>query len=281
MRMIRNAGLLLAISLPLAHAAGDDSQNKDQWQYRVWNSAMGAWDDATDGKNWLVVASGGVLVVPAYSGSRESKATPLADVTVSHRSGVFFSSSQGLGYRYDGQGWYANGSINYSAGREEDDAKDEHPNPLAGMGNIKGGAQWVSGAGYQLGDLGLSVLWQSGLAERNRGNTLNLGASYPLYSSEQLSVNVSGNLLLADSQYQQRWYGVSRSQSASSGHPQYDARGGLSESSLGLTLSVPLSENLSWLSSVQYTRLLGDAADSPLTQRSGYVSGGTGLQYSW
>lgn len=273
--------LLLSLGSPLAFAAGDTTQQNEQWQYRIWDSAMGAWDEATDGKNWLLTLSAGAIAGPAYSGSKKTEFGPLGDLTVSHRSGVFLSSSQGIGYRYGNDDWYLNGSIGMSAGRKEKDGKDGNHNPLQGMGDIDGGAQFVFGGGYQLEKLSLSAVWQTGLAERNRGNTLNLAASYPLYDSEQASVSMNGSVLFADSRYQQRWYGVSSSQATRSGHRSYEAGAGLSEASAGLSLSVPILQNLSWVSSVQYTQLLGSAADSPLTERKGYVSGGTGFQFVW
>ncbi len=81
-------------------------------------------------------------------------------------------------------------------------------------------------------------------------------------------------------------FGISAAQSASSarGLAQHDASSGLKDAGLSIDLGYSITENNSAFGGVQYSRLLGDAADSPLVADEGsenQLGAFLGLSYRW
>jgi outer membrane scaffolding protein for murein synthesis (MipA/OmpV family) len=77
-------------------------------------------------------------------------------------------------------------------------------------------------------------------------------------------------LTLADARYEQSYFGIDPAQSARSGRPVYRPGGGVEGVGVGATLIVPITQKIAVTAVVGYTRLLGDAARSPI------VRGGVG-----
>ncbi|VTQ73556.1 MltA-interacting MipA family protein [Stenotrophomonas maltophilia] len=78
--------------------------------------------------------------------------------------------------------------------------------------------------------------------------------------------------------YMQTWYGVSPEQAARTGFAQHKPKAGLVSAGLGLKWSHRVGRNGNWYISAEGTRLLGDAADSPIVQKAnqfGLMSGYT------
>ncbi|WP_028453947.1 MipA/OmpV family protein [Chitinilyticum litopenaei] len=272
--------LLLALS---GHGlAAETLTSTEWWKDTIRLDALGQlWDETTDGKNWQVSTAVGAVVGPNYSGGGKLEFGPLVDVTVVHKSGFTLGSGRGIGYLRQLDDWELFANISASGSREEKDGKDGDKNRLQGMGKISSGAQFGLSVAHEFGPVGMELAWTTGLAEKNRGNTLILSASLPVYQSEMLQLSVNGNLVGGDSKYLQRWYGVDALQSQNSGHRQYRPGAGLHEGSVGLALAMPVGKQLNWITAVNYTQLLGDAADSPLVEKKGSVSASSGLQYQW
>ena len=78
-----------------------------------------------------------------------------------------------------------------------------------------------------------------------------------------------------------RFYGISSGQSVATGLPAYSAGSGLLFHSYGLLWSVDLSKNWVIVGSAEARRLHGDAASSPLVERTTnrYVSAGIAYRY--
>ena len=93
------------------------------------------------------------------------------------------------------------------------------------------------------------------------------GVAVPL--SETLSSSVEASASWADSTYMDSYFGVSRTQSAKSGHSRYAADSGFKDVGIALGLNYMISEAVGVSGLVQYTRLVGDAADSPIVEDKG------------
>lgn len=89
----------------------------------------------------------------------------------------------------------------------------------------------------------------------------------------------SAGIGLMDASFADAFYGVSAAGAAASGLATYDAGGGLRDASLTVGVTQELSERLSFTGALTYREMLGDAADSPITQtgNGGQVSLVAGL----
>jgi outer membrane protein len=74
---------------------------------------------------------------------------------------------------------------------------------------------------------------------------------------------------------------VTAAQSAASvaGLAAYDADAGIKDVYFGLTTNVPLSDVWTLKLSGRYSRLVGDASDSPIVEDENQFFGGLGLSY--
>lgn len=90
----------------------------------------------------------------------------------------------------------------------------------------------------------------------------------PLPGSSKRFVMLAGpSVTLASGSYMQTGLGVSASQGAASGYPRYDADGGPKAVRFGFSTSRLITHYWLLNADAAVLRLLGDAADSPVTQR--------------
>jgi len=83
----------------------------------------------------------------------------------------------------------------------------------------------------------------------------------------------------ADDDYMDAFFSVTPAQSLASLHAPYDASAGIKDVHVGLAADVPLGQDWSLKLLGQYTRLVGDAADSPVIETEDQFYGGVGLTY--
>ncbi|SIQ58714.1 Outer membrane scaffolding protein for murein synthesis, MipA/OmpV family [Rhizobium sp. RU35A] len=104
----------------------------------------------------------------------------------------------------------------------------------------------------------------------NSGLVVDVGSDYFLRAGEHWLFSAGPRASFSNGAYAQRYFGVSAADAASNGRVQpYDADGGLQ--SLGLTVSAAYHFNEDWTVTAygRYDRLLGDAANSPITSQFG------------
>lgn len=157
----------------------------------------------------------------------------------------------------------------YRFGRDADDN-----DALKGMGDIDGqGIVRVTLAGEPAGPRRLGTFYglkyEADVTGETDGETLTLFAGHALPVTPRTTLTLSGDLRWADGDEMQAYFGVSPAQAARSGHARFDASSGVSEAGLAARLDWAFAEH--WLLSghLGYSRLLGDAADSPLVDGAG------------
>jgi outer membrane scaffolding protein for murein synthesis (MipA/OmpV family) len=123
-----------------------------------------------------------------------------------------------------------------------------------------------------------SLLYGSG--NERKGATWRIGVQrIAAEAGSHHSVSLSAGLTLANRDYNQAFFGVSPTEAQRSGHGAYQAAGGLKDAFVGARWNWALAP--SWLvtSSLQGTRLLGSAKDSPLVERPTNLTVSTALAY--
>ena len=79
----------------------------------------------------------------------------------------------------------------------------------------------------------------------------------------------------------QSYFGVSAEQAANSGLSRYEAKSGIKDIGLGLGLDYTPYRNWSVTGGYGYSRLQGDAADSPIVQQRNQHRLYGGVSYRW
>jgi outer membrane scaffolding protein for murein synthesis (MipA/OmpV family) len=222
--------------------------------------------DTGEGGGTAVTGSigAGVVFAPEFAGSDEGKAAPAPMLNLRYGP-VFLSTDKGLGVRFD----LLDGSleispaVNYRWRRDEGDSE-----LLRGMGDIDG--QMTGGASviYRIDDASFGVKGFQGLGD-DKGFTLDMRLAYLNRMNETFHWGLAAGAGFADSDYLQTHFGVNRIQSRRSGYSVFTPSAGLKDVSLGGSIDYYLTPSFSVDVFAKYTRLTGDAAESPLVLHGG------------
>jgi len=220
------------------------------------------------------------LYAPSYEGSDEYKvgAAPVVEITYGNR---FFFNREGLGVNLlTGPDLTAGIAIGSDFGRDQDADDDLH-----GLGDIDETAELRAFADYSVGPVTLSAgVRFDVLGEGHEGVVASLGATYRMMPTDRLMLIAGPSVTWASDNYMQAYFGISPTQAVASGYQTYEAEGGFKDVSFGITAIYALSDRWQVLGLANYSRLLEDAADSPLVAVSGSEDqffAGLGLTYSF
>lgn len=126
--------------------------------------------------------------------------------------------------------------------------------------------------GYDRLFVGTDVQWD--VAGAHGGRLISPSAAYLTPLSPAFLVMLSGSAVHVDDNYARTYYSVDAMGSAASGLPVYDAEGGWKNWSLSSLMAYDLSGDArdgGWglFGIVNYSKLIGDARDTPITQLRG------------
>ena len=237
-----------------------------------------AWPEDFEAKGWEVDLGIGAAVVPKYNGADRYKATVLPLFRVSYDSTISLRNTKlriNL-LRYDN---FSAGAIaRYSFGRNESSGR-----VLSGLGNIGDTVEIGGFVKYSYKHTTAKLELREAVSN-GQGRTTYLSLNQGLHRSENLRVGLLASLIFGSDKKMQSYFGVTDAQSAASvvGLRPFDAGGGLYQTDLFFVGEYKLTDH--WLlgALMGYSRLLNDAADSPIVADFGspdMVSAGVGVFY--
>jgi len=212
----------------------------------------------------LTVAGLVVLSGPAYAGSdkRRERALPLLDFQWAN--GWFAGVSNGVGINVS-----SNPQLRYGVRVTADFGRNEsRATALRGMGDIDAKAE-----GGAFLNVALAEDWQAttslryGSGNGGRGLVADVGVLYGTALTPQWRLGASAGLSAVNADYMQTYFGVDASQALRSGYAAYTPRSGLRDARIGASLTYALDQRSALTAAADFNRVLGDAADSPLTRR--------------
>jgi MipA family protein len=221
---------------------------------------------------------------PAYDGSA-SQRTELIPVIRYLGERWFARSTQGVlegGLRWQlAPGLHAGGQLAYEAGRKasEADFLRNHAVPDINRGaSIGAHLEWD----HKIGPVPITLLARvRQRTDSALGAQADLRLSVGVFQSGPVSAGVFTQATWANAKSTGSFYGVTPAQSAATGLPVFSAGSGWLFGSAGLLWSVDLSRRWVVVGSMEARHLQGDAARSPLTERSTnyYVSAGLAYHF--
>jgi MipA family protein len=230
------------------------------------------------------VKVGGVLIVkPTFEGSDEYEAVgfPYIFPTFGGGGPGFFSRFDARGLddiRFkliERDGFVAGPLAGYNLGRDEDD--DDH---LEGLGDVDGGVVAGGFVGYKLGPVLFDASFHNTFGD-DGGYLIRLGAEVERPLSDRVMLTARIGATYADDDYMQNYFGVSVEQSADSGLGAFDAEAGFKDVFAEVGLKAQLDAHWDLRGSVRYSRLVGDAADSPIVETEDQFTGLVGVSYKF
>ena len=215
---------------------------------------------------WKVTVGAGVSDAPRYEGAAQNRLRfiPLIEASNGH---FFASVLRGVGYDFSDDRASSYG-VRLSLGH----ARRENADPrLFGMGNIP----YYVEPGVFFNQRFAGLLFVSGGLTRGiHGSHAELGTGFmlPLSKADRLRFGLSANW--GDSLYNQTFFGVTPLQAAASGNvlTAYQAAPGIKDAAVSLNWAHNFDQHWYTSTGLSYKRLLGSAAKSPLTQRTGLPS---------
>jgi len=123
--------------------------------------------------------------------------------------------------------------------------------------------------GWHLNHLSFSLTGVYDISGNSDGTLVYLNGSYRLPVNKRFEMALGAHTTWASGGYMGDYFGVSPSNAASSGLPQYDANSGIKDAGLSLTGHYKFTKTWGMLGNIAYTRMMNDAADSPLVKGVG------------
>ena len=224
----------------------------------------------------------GIRGRPAYDGS-DSQRVELVPVVRYFGQPWFARSTQGVlegGVRMElAPGLHAGAQLAYESGRRTSESDFLRNHSVSGINpgaSIGAHLEWDQ----KIGRMPITMLARARQhTESDLGAQVDLRLSAGVFHSGRVAAGLFTQATWANAKSTSSFYGVTPLQSAATGLPAFAAASGWLFSSLGLLWSVDLTRDWIVVGSMEARHLHGDAARSPLTERSTnhYVS--VGLAY--
>jgi outer membrane protein len=236
----------------------------------------------TPTSDWVITLGAEARAIPRYEGADSMKFWPFPVFRV-RKAGTpeqFRSPRDGASIAILDAGPVKFGpTVKVRLGRKESDDND-----LRGLGDIDWAFEAGAFAEYW------PAQWLRTRAEVRQGfgghhgvvADITADAVVPL--NPQLTFSAGPRLTLASGAATSPYFSVTTGQAIASGLPVYDARGGVRSYGAGAQLAYAWTPQWASTVFVEYERLAGDAADSPLVSLRGsrnQIQVGTGLTYSF
>ncbi len=227
-------------------------------------------DERGNGVSGFIAA--GVGVTPDYEGSSDYEPVPLiiGQIEAFDLGFEFQGLTARLNVRPDAAFQFGP-VVSFRPGR--DDVSNDTVDELSDIDDaveVGGFFRYVLDDLFRSGDeleLGVEVLADVG--DAHEGLTAGLSLGYAMTFGERWRVGLDTGATYATDDYMQTYFGIDAVDAGRSGLPVFDADAGFKDVGVGATLSYNFSERWGAFGRVAYTRLIGDAADSPVVDDEG------------
>jgi outer membrane scaffolding protein for murein synthesis (MipA/OmpV family) len=210
---------------------------------------------------------------PAYAGSDATVGTVLPFIDAVWRDRLFFTTRGGpeIGVQITQDRAFRFGvGLDYAFGRDQDDNRR-----LFGTGDIDRTLRARAFASTGFGPITISAFAAQDIENNGHGLTFGGDIEYRTRLTPQVSVFAGPGLSFIDGENMRTFFGVTPGQAARSGGQlrAYAPEGGLRDLRFSLGAVYTPTRNIVVLPRLTVLQLMGDAADSPLTQSETQVIG--------
>ncbi|MEH6788099.1 MAG: MipA/OmpV family protein [Paracoccus sp. (in: a-proteobacteria)] len=205
---------------------------------------------ATGGRDFSVELGLGVQGKPTYPGAEDAEVSPW----------VIWQNARLGGAGGEKQGFSIAPSLGLVGPRDpSDDAA------LAGLDKIDRSYEIGAKVSYGAGPVTAYGTLRRGFGG-NEGLTGEVGATYRTDLSDRVTLWSGLELGYGNDDYNGTYFGVSPSEAIASGYSTYSPGGGFNSAAIKFRARYAINDKTAILGEVEYGKLIGDAADSPIVQ---------------
>ncbi|MCF3974806.1 MipA/OmpV family protein [Paracoccus salsus] len=205
-----------------------------------------------DGRQFSVDLGLGVAGRPVYPGSDDAEAAPWL---IWRNAGFGTDANSGAD-----QGFAISPSFGTIGSRESsDDAA------LTGLDEIDRAYELGARVSYGIGPVNVYGTLRRGF-DGHEGLKGEVGAKYRTELSDRITLWSGVEFGYGDADYNDTYFGVTPAEAATSGYASYAPGGGFNVAAISFEARYALTDSTALLGEVQYGKLIGDAADSPVVQ---------------
>jgi len=208
----------------------------------------------------------GLGFVPDYEGSEDYRAVPIVNARLNLNNNMYVAllGNTLRANLVPSRELNAGPLLRYRFGRS-----DVHNSQVDAMKNVDAAIEAGGFISYNLPDWTFAASAAQDISGSHDGLLLDLGVGYRYKLQAETTLTVNAHTTFASSDYMQTYFSVDQSDAVRSGFKTFDADAGLKDSGFGIALQHMFAMNWSVVGVIRYSRLLGDAADSPVVDDAG------------
>jgi len=265
----------IALITGVASAAPDTVEEAELWSgiSEEINEAPGYEDEKPADRKWAISIGIAAGISPDYEGSNDYGFGFGPNISASWRDTIFYKGKS-LGANLIRKEKFKAGLILAKAsGRDEDDN-----DKLEGLGDVDSGIDVGGFVSYKIKPWRFKAEARQEVGSGHEGALIELSAGTDLPFTKPL-VYIELATTWASDDYMESFFGIDAQQSANSGLERYNANAGIKDANISISVGYPITNRWKIGAMVEYKRLLGDAADSPIVDDKNQFVAGLGLSY--
>ncbi len=221
-------------------------------------------------KNWDITLGATTQFSKTYEGSDSYRLEPLPYFHVLWHDMIEIDPEGINAYLIGNEKANAGVGLTYDWGRQQKNIHalfgSHHPQSLQGLGNIDPSLGLKAFANYTVHKIEFGVEAVQYTGNQNDGLLVNLSAERSYHYRKRWTFTPSINTDYCDARYMQAYFGVTPAQASRSQFQAYNASAGFKDITISLTSIYQWNKHWFTASELSVQKLVGDAADSPITQ---------------
>lgn len=208
----------------------------------------------------------GMGMAPDYEGSEENEAVPLpyARVTWGDNGNYVLLNGNNVRANLWSEKWQAGPILQYR--KDRDSVDNSRVNRMKDIDSAVEAGAFIA---YKSGPWRLGLDVAADISDEHDGSLVTLRGGYTCTQTEILKITTSLSITYADDDYMETYFQVDSKNVGTSGLSLYDADSGIKDVGLSVVADYSLNKSWSIMGIVSYTRLVGDAEDSPVVDDEG------------
>ena len=237
-------------------------------------NAAPVYEDAeADKRKWSLSIGLGGGVSPDYEGSNDYEFGFGPNISATWRDTIFYRGKS-LGVNIIRQKNLKAGLIAARAAKRKEDDNDK----LEGLGGVDSGIEMGGFVSYRNKPWRFKAEARQEVDSGHEGALLELSIGTDLPFTKPL-VFVELGTTWASDHYMESFFGIDSQQSANSGLDRHNVEAGIKDVNLSISAGHPITNRWRIGAMIEYKRLLGDAADSPIVDDKNQFVAGISLSY--